>query len=71
MAYITFSKKGLSALEMKSPLGHFRWQAVWKLTHKIRTDIGKWDNLYQIYGLVEFNQACFSYPLSNIENEGF
>ena len=41
MAFMSFSKKGLSALEMELQIGHKRNETVWKLMHKIRTGMGK------------------------------
>ena len=59
MAYMTFSKKGISALEMQRQLGHSRYETVWKLMHKIRAGMGKRDNLYQLSGSVEFDEGYF------------
>lgn len=47
MAFMTFSKKGISAMELQRQLGHTRWETVWKLMHKIRAGMGKRDSLYQ------------------------
>jgi len=59
MAFMTFSKKGISAMEMQRQLGHTRWETVWKLMHKIRTGMGKRDSLYQLNGSVEFDEGYF------------
>jgi hypothetical protein len=59
MAFMTFSKKGISALEMQRQLGHKRYGTVWKLMHKIRAGMGKRDNLYQLSGSVEFDEGYF------------
>lgn len=59
MAFMSFSKKGISALEMQRQLGHTRWETVWKLMHKIRSGMGKRDSLYQLSGSVEFDEGYF------------
>jgi hypothetical protein len=59
MAFMTFSKKGISALEMQRQLGHKRYGTVWKLMHKIRDGMGKRDSLYQLNGSVEFDEGYF------------
>lgn len=59
MAFMSFSKKGISAMEMQRQLGHTRWETVWKLMHKIRGGMGKRDNLYQLSGSVEFDEGYF------------
>jgi hypothetical protein len=59
MAFMSFSKKGISALEMQRQLGHSRWETVWKLMHKIRSGMGKRDDLYQLNGSVEFDEGYF------------
>lgn len=60
MAFMTFSKKGISAMELQRQLGHTRWETVWKLMHKIRAGMGKRDSLYQLNGSVEFMRATLS-----------
>jgi hypothetical protein len=59
MAFMSFSKKGISAMEMQRQLGHSRWETVWKLMHKIRSGMGKRDSLYQLSGSVEFDEGYF------------
>lgn len=45
-------------------LGHSRWETVWKLMHKIRSKMGKRDNLYQLNGSVEFDEGYFEQATS-------
>lgn len=47
MAFMTFSKKGISTMEMQRQLGNTRWKTVWELMHKIHAGMGKRDSLYQ------------------------
>lgn len=59
MAFMTSTKKGMSALEMQRQLGHKRYGTVWRLMHKIRVGMGKRDNLYQLNGEIEFDEGYF------------
>lgn len=60
MAFMSFSKKGLSATELQKQLGHARYRTVWSMMHRIRVAMGKRDNLYQLEGMVEFDEGYFS-----------
>jgi ISXO2-like transposase domain/Transposase zinc-ribbon domain len=60
MAFMTFSKKGLSASELQRQLGHSRYESVWFMMHRIRKAMGKRDNLYNLEGMVEFDEGYFS-----------
>lgn len=59
MAFMSFSKKGISAMEMQRQLGYKRYDTVWLLMHKIRAGMGKRDSLYQLTGHVEFDEGYF------------
>lgn len=60
MAFMSFSKKGLSAKELQRQLGHARYRTVWSMMHRIRVAMGKRDNLYQLEGMIEFDEGYFS-----------
>ena len=60
MAFMSFSKKGLSAKELQRQLEHARYRTVWSMMHRIRVAMGKRDNLYQLEGMVEFDEGYFS-----------
>ena len=47
MAFMTFSKKTISASELQRQLDHPKYDTVWRLMHKIREGIGKRDSLYR------------------------
>jgi transposase-like protein len=68
MAFMTSTKKGISALEMQRQLGHKRYGTVWKLMHKIRSGMGKRDSLYQLNGSVEFDEGYFEKATSEAVN---
>lgn len=59
MAFMTFSKKGISAVELQRQLNHSRYTTIWSLMHKIRTAMGKRDNLYKLEDMVEFDEGYF------------
>ena len=40
MAFMTFSKKGLSAKEMQRQLGHKYYEPIWLMMHKLRGSNG-------------------------------
>ena len=60
MAFMTFSKKGISASELQRQLSHKRYDTVWSLMHRIRNAMGNRDALYTLEGMIEFDEAYFS-----------
>jgi hypothetical protein len=48
LAFMSFSKKGLSASELQRQLGHSRYESVWFMMHRIRKAMGKRDRLYSV-----------------------
>ena len=61
MAFMSFSKKGISALEMQRQLGHKRYNTVWNLMHKIRLAMGQRDDRYNLNGFIEFDEGHFEH----------
>ena len=59
MAFMTFTKKGISAVELQRQLGYTRYNTVWFLMHRIRSAMGKRNNLYGLEGMVEFDEGYF------------
>ncbi|MCB0761602.1 MAG: IS1595 family transposase [Flavobacteriales bacterium] len=59
MYLITFTKKGLSSLEIQRQLGHARYQPIWEMMHKIRSVMAKRDYQYQLEGQVEVDEGFF------------
>ncbi|TVZ28660.1 ISXO2 transposase-like protein [Gillisia sp. Hel_I_86] len=59
MAFMTYSKKGISATELQRQLNHSRYTTIWSLMHKIRTAVGKRDDLYKLEDMVEFDEGYF------------
>jgi len=59
MMFMTYSKKGISALELQRQLGHSRYETIWSLMHRIRNVMGNRDARYTLGGMVEFDEAYF------------
>ena len=57
MHLLTCTKKSFSAAELQRQLGHKRYQPIWEMTCKLRDVMGKRDNLYQLSGQVELDNA--------------
>lgn len=58
-AFMSFSKKGISAKEMVRQLGKNRYESIWSLMHKIRSSMGKRDAIYQLTDMVEMDEGYF------------
>ena len=59
MAFMTYSKKGISAVELQRQLGHSRYDTIWSLMHRIRGAMGKRDALYGLEGEIGFDEGYF------------
>lgn len=59
MAFMSSTKKGISALEMQRQLRHKRYRTIWVLMHKIRSGMGKRDDLYNLEGSIELDEGYF------------
>jgi len=62
MAFMSSTKKGISALEMQRQLGHKRYRTIWVLMHKIRFGMGKRDDRYVLDGTIELDEGYFEKP---------
>jgi hypothetical protein len=60
MAFMSFSKKGISAAELQGQLNHPKYDKVWRLVHRIRDAMGKRDTLYMLQGEVEFDRLTLA-----------
>jgi hypothetical protein len=56
------TKNGFSCLEFQRQLGLKRYQTAFSLMHKIRTVIGKRDDLNFLNGMVEYDEAYVEKP---------
>jgi len=69
MAFMSFSKKGISAAEMQRQLDHSRYETIWVMMHKIREAMGKRDGQYELAGMVEFDEAYFETETSEKDKQ--
>lgn len=67
MALMSFSKKGISALEMQRQLGHKRYETIWRLMHKLREGMGLREDMYKLEGTLEFDEGYFAHASSSNE----
>jgi len=59
MAFMSYSKKGISAKELQRQLDHNRYGSIWRMMHTIRTSMGLRDDLYKLEGMIEFDEGYF------------
>ncbi|MCX6183017.1 MAG: IS1595 family transposase [Bacteroidetes bacterium] len=59
MCMMSFTKKGISAVELQRQLGQKRYESTWRMMHKIREAMGKRDERYTLKGMVEFDEGYF------------
>ena len=69
MHLLTATKNSFSAAELKRQVGHKRYQPIWELLHKLRSSMGKRDDLYTISGNIEFDEGFFTTEIEESEKE--
>ena len=69
MAFMSFSKKGISAAEMQRQLDHSRYETIWIMMHRIREAMGNRDGRYELAGMVEFDEAYFETETSEKDKQ--
>ena len=57
MAFMSFSKKGISASELQRQMGIKNYDTVWSLMHRIRRAMGDRDSLYGLSDMQEVDQG--------------
>ena len=62
MAFITFSKKGISAKELQRQLSHKYYEPIGLMMKKFRTAMGQRDALYNLDGMIAFDEGYFELP---------
>ena len=50
MAFMTYSKKGISAKELQRQLSHKYYEPIWYMMHKLRKSMGQRDSIYSLEG---------------------
>ena len=59
IAFLSTTKKSISALELQRELGHKRYEPIWLMLHKIRSILGKRDSLYDLSNYIELDEGFF------------
>ena len=59
MAFMTATKKGISAKELQRQLNHRRYDTIWSLMHRIRNAMGNRDAMYWPEGKFGFDNSFF------------
>jgi len=59
MAFMTATKKGVSAKELQRQLQHKRYDTIWSLMHRIRNAMGNREDSVTLQGIVQFNESYF------------
>ena len=60
MAFMSYSKKGISAKELQRQLEHNRYESIWTMMHRIRKAMGQRDDRYNLEDMIEFDEAYFT-----------
>lgn len=69
MAYLTTTKKSISALQLQKELGHKRYEPIWAMLHKLRLSMRYRDSQYKLTECIELDEGFFEQSDSNSENE--
>jgi hypothetical protein len=64
MLFMTSTKKGMSAGEIKRQMGHTRYNTVLSVMNRIRDVMGKRDSLYQLNDMLELDEGFFETEVS-------
>lgn len=60
IVFITFAKKGISALELQRQLDHSRYESIWSMVHKIRRAMGVENDQTKLKGMIAFDDGYFA-----------
>lgn len=59
MAFLTSTKKSISALELQRELGHKRYEPIWAMLHKLRLVMRHRDSKYELKEYIELDEGFF------------
>jgi hypothetical protein len=59
MAFLTCTKKSISALELQRELGHKRYEPIWAMLHKLRLAMRYRDSIYELKEYIELDEGFF------------
>lgn len=62
MAYLSSTKKSISALELQRQLGHKRYEPIWAMLQKLRAVMGYRDSKYSLHDSIELDEGYFEAP---------
>lgn len=65
--FMTLTKKGISACEMQRQLKYRRYKTIWALMHRIRSLMGRREDLYSLSDMIEFDEGFFKTACKQIE----
>jgi len=68
MAYLSNTKKSISALELQRQLGHKRYEPIWAMLQKLRAVMGYRDSKYTLNDSIELDEGYFEAP--SVKNKG-
>jgi len=57
IAFMSFSKKGISACELQRQMNYKNYDTVWSLMHRIRAAMGERDARYSLEDMAEFDET--------------
>jgi hypothetical protein len=66
---LTSTKKSFSALELQRQLGHIYYEPICEMLHKLREEMGRRDEEYELSGVVELDEGFFSTTKPDNEKE--
>lgn len=70
IAYLSNTKKSISALELQRQLGHKRYEPIWAMLQKLRTIMGYRDSQYQLEEEIELDEGFFEAPSKSNRGKG-
>lgn len=69
MMFMSATKKGFSAAEVQRQMKHKRYEPVWAMVHKLRSVMGKREDLYKLTDIIEFDEGHFEVETSKEKRE--
>lgn len=71
IAYLSNTKKSISALELQRQLGHNRYEPIWAMLQKLRAVMGYRDSRYDLQDEVELDEGFFEAPSKSDDDLGY
>ena len=64
MMLMSATKKRFSASEIQRQVGYKRYDTIWNIVHKLRTVMGKGEDLYKLQDIIELDEGHFEVETS-------